>query len=133
VQLLWTYENSRVRIKLSDETATFRINATDSFWHLLNQPDGDAFQFSRPIFDFPNVWNRKNLFIHASFVTNTTAGYLGRDNEFYSKLSKIYQADSNPNFYFELSFDGMRKIELPYENFIVELAFILDDNSYDGS
>jgi hypothetical protein len=97
----------------------------DDFWHLLNQADGAITANPAKEFIFPNVWDRQELFIHASFVTNTTAGYLGRGGEFYYKPSKIYPCDSQSSFYLELSFDGYNKTLLPYENFIVELIFIM--------
>jgi hypothetical protein len=78
-----------------------------------------------------NVWDRQDLFIHASFVGNTAAGFLSRGYEFYSNLSKIYQVEyPQSTFFFEVSFDGVHKVQLPYENFIVELSFIIDVNDY---
>jgi hypothetical protein len=80
---------------------------------------------------FENVWNRRDLFIHASFVNYTTFQYLGRNGEFYMKPSKLYEFKHQPiGFYFEVSFDGMKTVELLHENFIVELCLILDVKKY---
>jgi hypothetical protein len=115
------------------------------FYQLLNQPLADPSGYapypvgydltvSTGLLDakwtFQNVWNRTNLFIHASFVTYTSYGYLGRGNEFYTKPSKIYAFNDPHQFFFEVSFDGIHKTILRYENFIVELALILDSRRY---
>jgi hypothetical protein len=84
--------------------------------------------------EFKNVWNRKNLFIHASFVTYTAYHYLGRSGEFYTKPSKIYDFNfGQQQFWFQVSFDGANFVELPYENFIIELALILDARNYQSN
>jgi hypothetical protein len=36
----------------------------------------------------------------------------------------------SPNFYFQVSFDGMCMVALPNEDFEVELAFITDVEDY---
>jgi hypothetical protein len=79
---------------------------------------------------FENVWDRKTLFLHASFVTNTTSGYLGRGGEFYPKPSKMYRHDNRPDFFVETSLDGYHPVKLPYENWILELSCILDADDY---
>jgi hypothetical protein len=85
-------------------------------------------------FNFPNVRSRQtgDIYLHASFVSNSTAGYLGRDPEFYSKPSKMYADDGQNFFYIETSLDGYNKINLPYENFILELVYIIDSDNYDS-
>jgi hypothetical protein len=79
---------------------------------------------------FTNVWDRKTLFLHASFVSDTTAGYLGRGEEFYPKPNKMYRHGNFPDFIIETSLDGYHKIPMPYENWILELALILDADDY---
>jgi hypothetical protein len=83
-------------------------------------------------FERDNVWDRRELFIHSSFVTYTSFRYLGRSGEFYTKPSKIYdfQDSSSRLFYFQVSFDGMKIITLRHEYFIVELSLILDSRRY---
>jgi hypothetical protein len=73
------------------------------------------------------------LFIHASFVSSSAAGYLGRGGEFYTQPNKIYPADFPTNqFYFEVSFDGLRTLQLPFVNFIVDLIFLIDADDHLG-
>jgi hypothetical protein len=91
--------------------------------------DGDHLK----TYSFSNVWDRRpqRLFFHASFVNHTQFGYLGQSGDFYPKPNKIYTADnSTQDFYFWASLDGITPIELLYEDFMIELAFILDTEDY---
>ena len=82
-------------------------------------------------FDFNNVWNRESLFVHASFVNGTSFQVLGRSGEFYPKPSKMYRFNGNsPDFYFELSYDGIHPIQHKFARFIVQLAYIYNDADY---
>ena len=42
-------------------------------------------------FEFSNVWNRRDIFVHASFVNGTSFQFFGRNGEFYPKPSKMYR------------------------------------------
>ena len=82
-------------------------------------------------FDFNNVWNRESLFVHASFVNGTSFQVLGTSGEFYPKPSKMYRFNGNsPDFYFELSYDGIHPIQHKFARFIVQLAYIYNDADY---
>ena len=82
-------------------------------------------------FDFYNVWNRESLFVHASFVNGTSFQVLGKSGEFYPKPSKMYRFNGNsPDFYFELSYDGIHPIQHKFARFIVQLAYIYNDADY---
>ena len=85
----------------------------------------------RDSFDFNNVWNRESLFVHASFVNGTSFQVLGKSGEFYPKPSKMYRFNGNsPDFYFELSYDGIHPIQHKFARFIVQLAYIYNDADY---
>jgi hypothetical protein len=113
-------------------------NDDGQFFDFLNVPLGERDALfdqtvSRPILTFNNVWNRKpaDLYFHASFVNHTQFNFLGQDRDFYTKPSKIYSADNLPmDFYFWLTTDIMKPIVLPFERFIIELAFIIDSTEY---
>ena len=82
-------------------------------------------------FIFNNVWNRESLFVHASFVNGTSFQVLGTSGEFYPKPSKMYRFNGNsPDFYFELSYDGIHPIQHKFARFIVQLAYIYNDADY---
>jgi hypothetical protein len=118
-----------------DYTFTVRLVSADpDFFKVMNyNGDRSAMLGEKTKWEFHNVWNRKDLFIHASFVNYSSFNYLGRNGEFYQKPSKIYDFAHQPiGFYFQISFDGMHFTELYYENFIVELCMILDSKKYQG-
>jgi hypothetical protein len=110
----------------------------EQFFDLMNVPVRERAALldqSNPnfFFAFQNVWNRKpeELYFHASFVNHTQFNYLGIAGDFYTKPSKIFTADNLPmDFYFWLTTDIMRPIVLPFERFIIELAFIIDTQDY---
>jgi hypothetical protein len=80
---------------------------------------------------FPNVWDRRPLYFHASFVTNAVFHYLGRAGDFYPIVSKIYQAQFLPeSFEIHLTRDGVNELELPFEDYSVELSFLVDSGNY---
>ena len=85
----------------------------------------------RSDFEFHEVWNRESLFVHASFVNGTSFQVLGKNGEFYTKPSKMYRFNGNsPDFYFELSYDGIHPMRSRFARFIVELAYIYNDADY---
>ena len=55
----------------------------------------------------------------------------GTNGEFYTKPSKMYRFNGNsPEFYFELSYDGIHPVKVRFARFIVQLAFIYNDADY---
>ena len=95
------------------------------YTEVSNQADGTS------RYDFPGVWNREFLFVHASFVNGTSFNYLGRSGEFYPKPSKMYRfGGSSQQFYFELSYNGRTPIKDRLGVFTIDLAFIYHDKDY---
>ena len=83
--------------------------------------------------DFPSMWNREFIFVHASFVNGTSFNYLGRSGEFYPKPSKMYKfAGGSNRFYFELSYDGRTPIKDKVADFCIDLAYIYYDKNYNA-
>jgi hypothetical protein len=111
-----------------------QIDDNDDLLRLFNYPlDKKTDVYTTNVsFDFPNVISRdiQDIFLHASFVSNSTSGYLGRGGEFYPKPSKIYPDDGQGYFIIETSLDGHTPIQMPYEDFIIELTFIIDSETY---
>jgi hypothetical protein len=154
--IVYTPESDTIRITCGKKTTVANVcnvqlvetgNDMLNFWEMLNVPlanraafcvaqvNGGAAPAAAPpaTWDFKGVWDRKveHLFFHASFVNHTQFNYLGQSGDFYPKPSKIYTADNLPmDFYFWVSLDGMNPISLPYEDFLVELAFIIDSDNY---
>jgi hypothetical protein len=115
------------------------FDQNDEFLEMMNFPlERKAEFYKHPrsdAYEFNNVRSRErgDIFLHASFVSNSTAGYLGRNGEFYPSPSKIYPDDGQSFFYIETSLDGYHRVPMPNENFIVELAFIIDSDNYLGA
>jgi hypothetical protein len=142
VVMVFSYNEAQSLVALQILRAmSWKINSAsdnDQLLMLLNVPLENKQAFYATLTQtnqkrlFKNVRPResRDIFLHASFVSNSTSGYLGRGGEFYPKPSKIYADDGQSFFYIELSFDGHSRCELPYENFILELAFITDSDNY---
>ena len=82
-------------------------------------------------FTFTNVWDRRSLFVHASFVTGTSFQVLGESGDVFPKPSKMYRFNGNsPDFYFELSYDGMHPQRHRFARFVIQLAYIFNDADY---
>ena len=100
------------------------------FWECFNTNE-DYMTGKRRVYEFKNVWNRKDIFVHASFVNGTSFQFLGKNGEFYTKPSKMYRFNGNsPDFYFELSYDGIHPVQHKFARFIVQLAYIYNDADY---
>jgi hypothetical protein len=134
--LSYNADKKEVRLEFNDTVLRWSIEDgdDDDILKLLNYPIDNRDQLygynrTRKLI-FPNVPSREGIFLHASFVTHTSGGYLGRSGEFYPKPSKIYSDDGQAYFYIETSLDGYHRIPLPYENFTLELTFIIDTNDY---
>jgi hypothetical protein len=121
---------------LSTFTTTFIALAggvMDEFWQMMNVRDPAPYlppQVMEDVFLFKNVWNRRDLYFHASFVNHTAFNYLGKAGDFYMEPNKLYKADGiTQEFFLEMSLDGMTPVDLPFEDFDVELSLIVDTES----
>ena len=78
-----------------------------------------------------NVWDRRNIFVHASFVNGTSFQYLGRNGDFFPKPSKMWRFNGNSTeFELYLTQDGKKAINTKDVSFIVELTFIYSNSEY---
>jgi hypothetical protein len=112
----------------------------DGFWELFNvQPADRAKYLAVPApgvsmtnsWEFPNVWDRKDICVHASFVNNAAFHFLGRHGDFFPTPSKIYYQNFTGNdFEVYLTRDGVNPLELPFQDFAIELSFLIDRNHY---
>ena len=100
------------------------------FTYFMNQTDIPTVETiintSSTIKTFPHVWDRENLFFHASFSTSRR-NLIGQNNDFWQTPSKKYLFRDNTNdFYVSFSTDGVHKIFPYYCKFYLELTFILN-------
>ena len=74
------------------------------------------------------VWDRHNIFFHASFANNSTNNYLSINDEFFYKPSKIYEYNFNPiNFQIWTTLDGLTPIYVEGLEFLIELCLMHND------
>jgi hypothetical protein len=111
------------------------MDAADQFWQLFNVADPDMrddLLAQTEVWKFPACWDRKNIMVHASFVTNSSFHYLGTNGEFYTQPSKIYYQNYVQGSSFEvfLSTNGFSPIALFYQDFSIELSFLIDRKHY---
>ena len=120
-------EKFHFSISVDDKTD---YNSECGFYECFNTNILDMLEH-RKTYEFKNVWNRRNIFVHASFVNGTSFQFLGKNGEFYTKPSKMYRFNGNsPDFYFELSYDGIHPVQHKFARFIVQLAYIYNDADY---
>ena len=85
---------------------------------------GKIFTYEAP----DNVWDRSNIFFHASFANNSTNNYLSINDEFFYKPSKIYEYNFNPiNFQIWTTLDGLTPIYVEGLEFLIELCLMHND------
>jgi hypothetical protein len=132
----WKYVKNTATISCTEEWC---IADSDPFFEMMNVAPTDRDRYKdvehcKYDYDFPNVWNRRELFLHASFVTSSAQGYLGRGGEFYTQPNKIYYTDfPTKQFFVEVSLDGYHPLPLRYENWILELTFLIDEEEHVGN
>ena len=85
---------------------------------------GKTFTYETP----DNIWDRHNIFFHASFANNSTNNYLSINDEFFYKPSKIYEYNFNPiNFQIWTTLDGLTPIYVEGLEFLIELCLMHND------
>jgi hypothetical protein len=71
------------------------------------------------------VWDRRDLYVHASFANTTPWNYLGSCGEFYMTPSKFYKWTSKSNeFRIWFSFDAKTPQGLYWEQVIIQLQML---------
>ena len=107
----------------------FKIEGTtDNFLKFLNQEltdeNRDLLTTESLEKKFYNVWNREEIFFHASFSTSHRK-IIGANGDFYSDLNHLYPAPTNDStFGIWFSSDGKTPLKLLHYNFYVQLSFI---------
>jgi hypothetical protein len=126
VEWLRDQMNSEQRTEFRDDLFLFD-HEKEKFFNFLNLEipvdDANVTQLTDAQV-FHNVWNHKTLFIHSSFSLNEY-GYLGSENEFYTKPSKLFKYDGrSPDIRLWASLDGKNPVILHNVDFSVELELI---------
>lgn len=75
---------------------------------------------------FSNVWDRENLYVHASFST-AKRHYLGKRGEMHDKPNKLYPGPTNDTtFYLRFTSNHIKNILPQHTDFTIELSFIVN-------
>ena len=146
LRLVWSYNTrtSEATLHLYSENQQYK---DETWFKMIIRPDDkvkgecdflECFNTSteyledmKDKFTFTNVWDRRSLFVHASFVTGTSFQVLGESRDVFPKPSKMYRFNGNsPDFYFELSYDGMHPQRHRFARFVIQLAYIFNDADY---
>jgi hypothetical protein len=116
-------------IRNRNDERLYKIAAENQFRRVFNQKDTDDITRKWGYkWILHNVWNRRDLYIHASF-SSFPHNHIGHNDEFYTKPSKLYKYDSkSPDIELWASLDGKNPVILYDQNFTVELELILNVN-----
>ncbi len=117
----------------NDDNISFKFTPTNnqtteqfkSLFYILNQPPDSITtdtEYATSI-TYINVWNRRDMFIHASYMNTTPYNLLGRANEQYSKPVKLTRySTQTPDVDVWTSTDGMTPYTFYYQSFEVNLV-----------
>ena len=75
-----------------------------------------------------NVWNRKQLFFHASF-SNCNRKYIGCNKDFWTTPTKLFLVNNQTEFDLHFTTDGKQRITPRHSSFIVELIYAFNTNT----
>ena len=87
------------------------------------------FKSNKGVMKISNVWDRKRLFLHASFANASPNNYLcsSDDPQYnYPNTTRIVTGGGNYELWFSL--DGVKAIRIHYAEIFVDLTFILNAN-----
>lgn len=139
----YNYEDNSVKFYIKsdytedpDKTFKFTIGTgannpdTEKFLKFMNQPVNTINIANLNTYTdyktFHNVWDRNDLYFHASFSTSKRQ-YIGINNDFYMAPNKLFSFPTNTSeFTIRFTTDGIKNILPLYSNFIIELIFIIN-------
>ena len=103
-----------------------------SFERIFNQPETTYTEFAE-LLTFKNVWDRRTLFFHASFIPFDNYQYLGTINDCWNNPIVYQDPNTSPLFNIWTTTDLKNKFSVLHENFIIRFTFILDvEHSYES-
>jgi hypothetical protein len=97
-----------------------------NFNKILNTPGNliDSGNVFSSVKHFPNVWDRRQLYVHCSIANTAPCNYLGHDGEFYDQPTKLYKWTSKSStIRIWFSFDTKTPVQLYHQP--VQISFQL--------
>jgi hypothetical protein len=112
-------------IRERENERLYKIFMENQFRRVFNQPPANnVFRREGPEVKISNVWNRRDLYVHASF-SSFPHNLIGHNDEFYTKPSKLYKYDSrSPDIQIWCSLDGKNPIIMHDQDVVVEVELI---------
>ena len=131
---LWFVDsmNNNCEFNITDDNDTFLLysNNLAGFLMFLNQPDSDnMFDYLKEVGTekvFNEVWNRDELYVHASFSTSRRH-FIGKCGDFYQNLTLLYPPPTNEStFFIRFTTNGIKNILLRHCSFNIQLCYIVN-------
>jgi hypothetical protein len=112
-------------VRNTENERRYKIFMENQFRRVFNQPLVDnVFRRENTSIVLNNVWNRRDLFVHASF-SSFPHNLIGHNDEFYTKPSKLYKYDSrSPDMQIWCSLDGKKPVIMYDQDVVVEVELI---------
>lgn len=98
------------------------------FNQVLNQPLNTLLPFSENLLYY-NVWDRRNLYFHASFIPFDTYQFLGSCNTIYPHPIVYQDPNTSPLFNVWTTMDLKTPFHVLHERFIIRISFIISTES----
>ena len=133
-KLFWEYDGNHLKVMPTvddkpDPDLKAKISSSSSdFFHLFNQPStvpnflDTEFTMNNPL-TLSNVWNRREIFAHASF-SNSTNRFICSTNDFYEDIDKRFEDNTyQSTFKVHYTTDGFVRIAPLSAYILIELSF----------
>lgn len=104
-------------------------NNVNSWDRLFNQPYSGDIDFTDKI-ELKNVWDRKTVNFHASFIPFDNYQYLGKLNDKWDKPVIYQDPNSSPLFNIWTTTDLKNVLPILYEDFVFRFTFIISSDSH---
>jgi hypothetical protein len=114
-----------IEVRNKENERLYKVSMENVFRSIFNQHPVDNVVFNEGnAIRMNDVWNRRDLYVHASF-SSFPHNLIGRNNEFYTKPSKLYKYDSrSPDIQIWCSLDGKNPVKMYGQDVAVEVELI---------
>jgi hypothetical protein len=112
-------------VRNAENERRYKVFMENQFRRVFNQHLVDnVFRREAASIVLDNVWNRRELFVHASF-SSFPHNLIGHNDEFYTKPSKLYKYDTrSPDMQIWCSLDGKNPVIMYDQDVVVEVELI---------
>ena len=130
-QIEKSYPHASISFKIVDFLYGDSTLGSESWNRLMNQPLEKPCDYAN-IHTYKNVWNKLNLYFHASFVPYDNYQYIGAVKDIWYKPIIYQYTNASPIFKIWTTIDMINPLIILHEKFYVRLSFVLSsDDKYD--